>query len=569
MSDKKEKEVEEIVDDAEAPEEKAPPASSEPAPAQAAPAQAAPAPQTAPVAETPAQPQAPVQSTGASGVYKFNPDEPANPVEVEEPGEGVAPAAATAVALTPAEEAQKRAQHYDDFANDLKYGKITPKTYADLFAEKSTLGKIGTLFGLMLAGIGSGITGQPNSVLSMMDRQIERDVEAQKQNQANKQNWYSMALEHERNQPENMAKMAEASKAFSEAEFADWNNTKAGVDRMVAHNDAINYATLAVIQSQQDAINKMPAGPQKDAYQNQLTNVLMPAAMARITQRNQETAEKKKAIEIINPIPAKKPNPPPSKGVADPNKDYSAVDEPRLNSMIQMGQFTGKDIVDPKTGKFIAIAPQMRDPVLKEKALLEQNRQNLALVNQISHALSDLPKAGQTPGVKELVSSLGTAAGTIAGAAGSGGLGGVMAAGLSNMVSRNAGEKIQDWVDRNRGIKIQELKNILGPGVDVESMLPSWQDVQNPERMAAIHKSMMDYFKTREAERAPNLRRYYLMYDIPNYSWSGSAKTKEKSMGPKEETKKEAPKTKAGSTGQILPSKFYEQGPEGFNPFEQ
>ncbi len=75
---------------------------------------------------------------------------------------------------------------------DLANGHITPKTYQDLFASKSTLGKVGTLFGLLLSGAGSGLSGQPSTVLSMMDKEIQRDLEAQIQSKTNAKNFITL-----------------------------------------------------------------------------------------------------------------------------------------------------------------------------------------------------------------------------------------------------------------------------------------------------------------------------------------------------------------------------------------
>ena len=69
--------------------------------------------------------------------------------------------------------------------NDLKNGHITPKTYSDLFANSSTLGKIGAIFGLMVSGAGAGLAKQPNMMLEMMNKEIERDLQAQEKSKTN------------------------------------------------------------------------------------------------------------------------------------------------------------------------------------------------------------------------------------------------------------------------------------------------------------------------------------------------------------------------------------------------
>lgn len=78
------------------------------------------------------------------------------------------------------------------WVQDLANQHITPETYHSLFAKKDTLGKIGTIFGLMISGIGSGLAGQPNALLKMMDNQIERDLDAQKHSKANAQSFLKL-----------------------------------------------------------------------------------------------------------------------------------------------------------------------------------------------------------------------------------------------------------------------------------------------------------------------------------------------------------------------------------------
>lgn len=76
--------------------------------------------------------------------------------------------------------------------HDLNNGHITPKTYSSLFHSKDTLGKIGTLFGLLISGAGSGLSGQSNAVMQMMDNEVQRDLQAQIQSKTNAQNFLKM-----------------------------------------------------------------------------------------------------------------------------------------------------------------------------------------------------------------------------------------------------------------------------------------------------------------------------------------------------------------------------------------
>jgi len=108
---------------------------------------------------------------------------PVSPVEPEVP---------------PQQKALNEFQHEDAAVQgDLQNGTISPQTYQTIFNDKSTLGKIGTLAGLLISGFGSGLAHQQNAVLKGMDDQLNRDLEAQKQNQANKQSVYHLNLQHE------------------------------------------------------------------------------------------------------------------------------------------------------------------------------------------------------------------------------------------------------------------------------------------------------------------------------------------------------------------------------------
>jgi hypothetical protein len=93
---------------------------------------------------------------------------------------------------------------------DLANGHITPLTYNKLMfynaedtgegkygTQKSTLGKLGSLFSLLVSGAGSGLAHQPNAVIGMMNNTIQNDLEAQKQSKANAQNYLRLAQQHE------------------------------------------------------------------------------------------------------------------------------------------------------------------------------------------------------------------------------------------------------------------------------------------------------------------------------------------------------------------------------------
>lgn len=133
---------------------------------------------------------------------------------------------------------------------DLANGHIRPETYADLFAKKSTLGKIGSIFGLMLGGFGSGLSHQSNALLEAMNNEIKNDLEAQKESSANTQNFLKI------NQ-EDIAKRAGANLNEQQAKSMGF---------AMAQTQMMQSSFHSLVNQ----VNKMPEGPQKQAAQQQL-----------------------------------------------------------------------------------------------------------------------------------------------------------------------------------------------------------------------------------------------------------------------------------------------------------
>lgn len=159
-------------------------------------------------------------------------------------------------------QASKTAQNAENqnFEADLNNGHITPETYQSLFAKQDTLGKIGTLFGLLISGAGSGLAHQPNAVMAMMDKQIDNDLNAQKATKDNQLNLLGMARKQ---------LMDNANIAHLNVETAEG---KQKLDTM-ALAEAKQKALTIAFHNQQRMVNKMAEGPQKEAAKAQLGNL--------------------------------------------------------------------------------------------------------------------------------------------------------------------------------------------------------------------------------------------------------------------------------------------------------
>ena len=133
----------------------------------------------------------------------------------------------------------KYLQEDQAWQHDLNNGHITPETYHDLFAKKSTLGQIGSIFGMLVGGIGSGLTHQPNMAFQMMDNEIQRDLDAQKQSKSNAQNLLNLTNQHElqKAQAANLGAQSNLTQAQANQESVQLSVMKAN---RIALQDQIN-----------------------------------------------------------------------------------------------------------------------------------------------------------------------------------------------------------------------------------------------------------------------------------------------------------------------------------------
>ncbi len=296
------------------------------------PDQLAPTPPAAePVAETPAPAAAapataPAQPTWDETATQAAPQPPAQMQQVSAPAAPPRPPGPPTAAEYDAHDAQLQ--------NDLATKKIQPKTMNDLWADKSVLGKIGTLFGLLLGGAGAGLTHGPNVVLEMMNKEIDRDLQAQKDEAAKKQTFLSANYQHElqvaqakhmayenllaASQAEMMPTEVALKKAQIEAlpgqtalNYAHANALNAQNAGVAAFNRAKNAALITALNDLQEKFGNNPAaqGPLAaigDAINGQIKgNNAKAAAAQQINTAKQQTnntqpVDMKKLQKMIN-----------------------------------------------------------------------------------------------------------------------------------------------------------------------------------------------------------------------------------------------------------------------------
>lgn len=140
------------------------------------------------------------------------------------------------------------------FQQDLANGHIQPKTYADLFHDRSLLGKVGMIFGVMISGANAGLNGGPNAALENMNNSIKRDLEAQEQSKANAQNYLRLSQAH----------------VMNSAQAGNLN-----VDTALKAKTLANmYMNQSVLHELQQQVGKLPPGsPQRAQAEQVLASV--------------------------------------------------------------------------------------------------------------------------------------------------------------------------------------------------------------------------------------------------------------------------------------------------------
>ena len=178
----------------------------------------------------------------------------------------------------------------DAVALDFKNGHITPKTYHDLLANnadgtpKSTLGRIGALFGLLLSGAGSGLSHQPNAVLEMMNKTIDNDLQAQKAQKDTQLNFLRLNQEHIRDNAYKAQTGAYTGLLQAQGIGANINND------LLATQLTKNQMMLGALQHIYGLADNLPPGNAKAAATNTAAGVEA-AVRQHIAQENARVAQ--------------------------------------------------------------------------------------------------------------------------------------------------------------------------------------------------------------------------------------------------------------------------------------
>lgn len=175
-------------------------------------------------------------------------------------------------------------------AQDYGNGHINPKTYNDLMyhnkdgSEKSTVGKLGSIFGLLLSGAGSGLAHQQNMALEMMNKTIDRDIDAQKTTKQDQLNFLNHAKDYFRTKSDIALQGQHGKLLAAQTEQAKINND------ILAQTLAKNSMMLGFVQQLTGMSANMPPGPQK-AQATAAAGAVGNAVHQKILQNNARAAQ--------------------------------------------------------------------------------------------------------------------------------------------------------------------------------------------------------------------------------------------------------------------------------------
>lgn len=134
--------------------------------------------------------------------------------------------------------------------HDLATGQIKPETFNSMYAKKDTQGKIGTLFGLLVGSMGAGLSKQPGLIIDMMDKEVQRDFDAQKENAKNAQNFVS--LQQKQQVTDGQLKKWVSEGRLSDAQADHWK-LQDKIARDAAARVAFNEAALQSLIAKRDS----------------------------------------------------------------------------------------------------------------------------------------------------------------------------------------------------------------------------------------------------------------------------------------------------------------------------
>lgn len=444
-------------------------------------------------------------------------------------------------------EAEKLSEHIK-FAQDAANGKITPKTFKDLLSkdysdpkhpegvEKSMLGKLGSFFGLLLSGAGSGLSGQSNAVIDMMNNEIQRDIDAQKSTKENARNFLSVQYAHNQQQA---AAAAERQRVLNE-QIQNMLKLKS------MNGETLSPEEIESFKQQQEQIQNAWA-PHEAAAK------VWTVAGQHIVDINKNNPNGQPLAQAVKQLADGKAGEELKKGAGAARAAAAAPKQSTLNGRPSPinEDVLAKAMQKGKNAQLygVAIPPNGIDPnhepaIQEAKTNLGYNR-NLAMdTNDSFNRLAGMVGAGQMP-ISGGMATIGGGIGSL--------FSPVIGTGVGATLGKLAGESSQHYFERARNIEVNALMDRLGVNKSdssakelIDSLLPNWADT--PETVKRAHEKMVQHFKTLEkpsildtyAAKIPGFKA-----NFPNLPFKPYEKKAEKKESSKNNGSEEKPKEKS------------------------
>lgn len=240
--------------------------------------------------------------------------------------------------------------------------KIDPKHWWD---SKSTGGKIATAVGLFLGGVGAGMSGGPNVVLDLVNKQIDRDIDAQRANMGQKNNMMTALTQQ----------LGDVNSATSMAKILKLDQLQATFYKAAG----LSKDPIAKARAQQ-AIQMIKM--QSDSQQQQLAKQM--AVRQGVTNGSISPAQ---AVPLLVPGPHQNKALEEIKNVGETNQAMSDVQNAMRD--VQKLQTVGSRVLSPIQSKSKIDALNLQIGALGKEMFGRLNEQELKMLEQSHVKLSD------------------------------------------------------------------------------------------------------------------------------------------------------------------------------------
>lgn len=333
---------------------------------------------------------------------------------------------------------------------DIQASQIDPQRY---LGNMSTGAKMATMFGLILGGFGSGMAGRENEVAKMLDKDIERDIDAQKA-QLNKK------------------------ETLLSANMKQYGNLKDATDmtRVMMNDMAIAQLKMAAAKAQNPLAkaNAEKMIGQMEAQQGALTQQM--AVRQALSSGNispEEMPAMIQQLEAIDPKAAKEMRDRfvPGMGIAPTEKDATdlktlrgTVENARsgINRLLEISNITGKSLSPSIRAEADAITQSLigmlRVPITGPGAMSEGERKLLENLVANPTDMFSLDESNRVK-LKSLMKRLDSSVDTMAKARGLGGVKSIEASmtpqqkAMLDWAKKNPGDKRADMIMKKLGVK--------------------------------------------------------------------------------------------------------------------